>query len=148
MKNEFEFKNQLDDIITAWPQDQSELRKAFISLAAEIEMKPGTTMDLVSRPEISHSIRAKASHARVGRERPLYTMLDVITPRMGPWMLSLCFYEDEITDVQEYGQAVPQGLYGETGYCFDLDVFDQKPVDYLKERIAEAYRAATAASTV
>ncbi|MBW2090517.1 MAG: hypothetical protein JRI34_00135 [Deltaproteobacteria bacterium] len=138
----------LYDIEADWPPDQAELCEALRDLVEEIVRNPGTSLNAVSRPGISHSLRARVSPVRAGRDRPLYMLLDVITPRVGPWSLSVCFYEDEIMDPLEYGQPVPQGLYGETGYCFDLETFDKNLVDYLNERIKEAYQVATGTTNI
>jgi hypothetical protein len=53
--------------------------------------------------------------------------------------LSVCFYDDEIEDPRELGNAIPQGLFQETGYCFDLEEDDPELVEYLRQRVIEAW---------
>jgi len=135
------FQKQLAVLISSWPEDQDGLRHAFQALVEFIQAQPDTGLSLVSREDVSHSVRAEALKPAPGRNRPLYSMLDVVTPRQGPWFLSICFFEDEISDPEELGDAIPGGLYNETGYCFDLDDHDPAQVAYLKERLAEARAA-------
>ena len=70
-------------------------------------------------------------------------MADVIISPSNPWFLSVCFYEDEITDPKELGNPIPQGLYGENGYCFDVDDYDPGLLTYLKDRMIEAHQTAS-----
>jgi hypothetical protein len=56
-----------------------------------------------------------------------------------PRWLSVCFYGDMITDPEEKGDLVPEGLMGEDGYCFDVDENDPEHIDYICRRLDEAY---------
>jgi hypothetical protein len=60
-----------------------------------------------------------------------------------PRWLSVCFYGDLITDPEEYGDLVPEGLMGEDGYCFDLEENDPDLVKYIGKRLDEAYENAS-----
>jgi len=62
----------------------------------------------------------------------------------GVRFLSVCFYADEVDDPAELGNAIPQGLFQETGYCFDVEDYDPEQVEYLLERLSKAYSAASA----
>jgi len=137
-----DFSKQLAALISSWPQDQAGLCQAFQALVEAVLAQPETRLSLVSREGISHSVRVGALNPAAGRERPVYGLVDVVTPRQGPWFLSVCFYEDEISDPEERGEAVPQGLYDETGYCFDVETYDPAQVVYLKARLVEARAAA------
>jgi hypothetical protein len=101
--------------------------------------------NLVSRPGLTYSLRANVNDEGGKRNRPVYCLLDVIISETDPWFLSVCFYEDDITDPQELGDAIPGGLFNETGYCFDLDENDPELVEYIAKRIAEAGVSALAA---
>lgn len=63
-------------------------------------------------------------------------MVDVIedTPR---W-LSVCFYGEMVTDPQDKGDFVPEGLLGEDAVCFDVEQWDEDLVRYIEARIEEA----------
>ena len=52
--------------------------------------------------------------------------------------LSVCFYGEMITDPDEAGDLIPEGLLGEDGYCFDLYEYDPDEVAYLKQRLSQA----------
>jgi hypothetical protein len=43
-----------------------------------------------------------------------------------------------ITDPEEKGDLIPEGLLGEDGYCFDLDAWNEDDLTYLEKRLAEA----------
>jgi hypothetical protein len=137
-----DFQKELAALVAAWPQDQAGLCQAFQALVEALLAQPETRLALVLRPGVSHSVRADIEKPAAGRKRPVYGLVDVVTPRQGPWFLSVCFYEDEISDPEERGEAVPRGLYDETGYCFDVEEYDSAQVAYLEARLTEARAAA------
>ena len=67
-------------------------------------------------------------------------MVDVIedTPR---W-LSVCFYQDLVSDSDGRGDSVPGGLLGENAICFDMEQADDGQLLYLKRRLDEAWMQA------
>jgi hypothetical protein len=67
-------------------------------------------------------------------------MVDVIEDN--PRWLSVCFYGEMISDPEEAGDYVPEGLLGEDAVCFDIEAFDAERLAYVMARIDEAYRAA------
>ena len=60
----------------------------------------------------------------------------------GEAFLSVCFYQEEINDPDELGDAIPGGLFNEDGYCFDLEPDDGDLAGYLSKRISEAHSSA------
>jgi len=133
----------LEKISASWPSAQSGLGRAFEELTGEAQRMSGTKFSLVSREGVSYSFRAALIDPPPARTRPVFFLADVIISPSEPWFLSVCFYEDEITDPKELGNPIPQGLYGETGYCFDVDDYDPGLLTYLKDRLAEACQAAS-----
>jgi len=85
---------------------------------------------------VSYSVRPKHE---LQKKRALYAMVDVIDDDPDNRWLSVCFYGEMITDPEEKGDLIPEGLLGEDGYCFDLDEYDAKDLDYLKLRLTEAH---------
>jgi len=69
----------------------------------------------------------------------LFVMVDIVDDDPENRWLSVCFYGDMITDPNEEGDLVPEGLLGEDGYCFDLCEYDEAAISYLEQRIDEAY---------
>ena len=136
-------QRELDTFLSGWPKDQSALKQAYLDLIESVKSKPLATWSFVSRAGISYSFRGQTSEAKADRERPVFLVMDVIPEQEGPFWLSVCFYEDEITDPDGEGNAIPQGLFQETGYCFDIDDVEAGMVDYLKQRVNEAYLAST-----
>lgn len=131
---EQELKAMLDE----WPAEQPGLKEAFLHLKQRAEGLPGAATDFVARPGITNSLRLVLNPAPQGRTRPLFCMLDVV-PMADEWMLSACFYADEIEDPDELGNLIPDGLLGEDGYCFDLEEGDRELLPYLEKRLAEAH---------
>ena len=67
-------------------------------------------------------------------------MVDVIDDDPDNRWLSVCFYEEAITDPDERGDMVPGGLFGQDGYCFDIYEYEESDLAYLVQRIDEAYQ--------
>jgi hypothetical protein len=135
-------KEILKKLLDQWPAPQRPLRQAFAELTGAATRWPDVAWTIIERPEISYSWRVTVDPAPEGRTRPLFCMIDVIISDTEPWWLSVCFYEDDITDPDEQGDAIPGGLLGETGYCFDLEEFDPELTAYLSERVGEAFLSA------
>lgn len=131
----------LQEILAAWPASEEGLKPLFGALVESMNARPGLRLEIVSREHVSHSVRAMLENPSAGRGQPLLALLDVVTPKAGAWMISLCFFAQDITDPDELGDEVPGGLYGEDGYCFDLDT-ESGELGYLAARLDEAYAAA------
>jgi hypothetical protein len=142
MTSQEDTKQDLRRLLTAWPAGQRPLRQAFAELTGAALRWPDVAWTIVDRPGISWSWRARLEPAPEGRTRPVFFMIDVLVSEHEPWWLSVCFYEDEITDPAGEGNAVPQGLFDETGYCFDVEDFDPEQIGYLSQRVVEAFLAA------
>jgi hypothetical protein len=144
MADKKEVEEKLAGLVSKWPSGQESLKQAFLDLAAEADDGSGVTYDLIARPGVSYSLRAQAPNP--DRGRPVFFLVDVVVSEKDPWFLSVCFYADEVDDPDQLGDAVPQGLFDETGYCFDVEDFDNDLMTYLKARVNEARKAASAAA--
>lgn len=132
---------ELDQLIDTWKDNESQTRKAFVDIVSHLKSLPGTTFDFVARPGISYSFRPR--HDRQ-TDRALFAMVDVIDDNPDERWLSVCFYGDMITDPDEMGDLIPEGLLGDDGYCFDLYAYDPDEVAYLKQRLTQAWESAGA----
>jgi hypothetical protein len=119
----------------SWTDTETRIKEAFLSLQHHLETSDGVTLDFHSRPGVSYSLRAR--HA-AQTERDLFVMVDVIDDDPNERWLSVCFYGDMVTDPDEEGDLIPEGLKGSDGYCFDMDDHDGEKVAYLKARFDEA----------
>jgi hypothetical protein len=126
---------ELDTFLDDWTDDPSGVKKAFLRLKSVLEGLGEATVSFVPRPPASYSLRAEPP-----RGRPVITMVDVATFD-GEKFLSVCFYADTITDPEERGDLIPEGLLSKDGYCFDLDSDDDDAVSYVEARIFEAAAA-------
>ena len=126
-----------ENFIQSWTEDDSpEIRKAFVELCEYLKVLSDSTFEFVERPGVSYSLRPKHQKQK---KRPLYVMVDVIDDTPGERWLSVCFYGEMITDPNEMGDLIPQGLLNEDGYCFDVSEYDPDMIQYLKTRLEEAY---------
>ena len=127
---------ELDDFLAGWraaPGTETENRAAFVALKDHLAAMPGVSLRFVARPGVTYSLRAR-HEAQTRRE--LFVMVDVIED--SPRWLSVCFYQDLVTDPEERGDAVPGGLLGEDAICFDVESATPEAAAYLKARLDEA----------
>ena len=125
--------SEIEAFLEDWHEDPRGVKPLFHRLALELEDK-GAELELVIRTGVTASLRAKLPDQS---QRPLFCLVDVVEDAEGRW-LSVCFYADAVSDPEELGNPVPQGLLGEDGYCFDLEEPDADLENYLHPRINEA----------
>ena len=130
---------QIDRFIDAWTDNDSQTKKAFVELYEHLKTLDSTTFDFNERPNVSYSLRPRHSEQK---QRTLFAMVAVIDDDQSERWLSVCFYGEMITDPDEAGDLIPEGLLGEDGYCFDLYEYDQDEVAYLKQRLTQAHKNA------
>ncbi|MHC1713843.1 MAG: hypothetical protein AB9872_16995 [Solidesulfovibrio sp.] len=126
---------ELEAFIDSWTDAPNGVKNAFLRLKSVLESLNGASVSFIPRPPASYSLRAEPH-----RGRPVITMVDVATLD-GERFLSVCFYADTITDPEERGDLIPEGLLSKDGYCFDLDSGDDDAVSYVEARIFEAAAA-------
>lgn len=107
-----------------------------MEIYAHLKTLPDTTLDFNERPKVSYSLRPRHNSQK---NRSLFAMMDVIDDDPDDRWLSVCFYGEMITDPDEAGDLIPEGLLGEDGYCFDLYSYDKDEVEYLKQRLTQAH---------
>jgi hypothetical protein len=130
--------NEVEKFIQEWPDSPEKNKQIFIRLKNFLKAKTGMIFEFIPRPDVTYSLRAKHKNQT---DKPLFAMVDVIedTPR---W-LSVCFYGELISDPDEAGDYVPEGLLGEDAICFDLEEFDEAAIKYVEARLDEAYTVAS-----
>ncbi|MDD3580277.1 MAG: hypothetical protein PHW74_04540 [Desulfobacca sp.] len=129
---------ELNTFIAEWQETPERNKELFLHFKEYLGQKAGVTLEFIPRPGLTYSLRAV--HA-AQKKRGLFVMVDVIedTPR---W-LSVCFYGEMITDPEEKGAFVPEGLLGEDAVCFDIDEWDDELIRYVKTRLDEAWQSAS-----
>ena len=132
---------EIDAFLETWEETDTRTKQAFMELKEHIMAMEGVTVEFIARPGVSYSLRPKHANQT---ERTLFAMADVIDDDPSARWLSVCFYGDMVTDPDEEGDLIPEGLLGSDGYCFDLDEYDEQDVAYIKERLNDAYKAAKA----
>lgn len=128
---------RIRDFLADWQADQRHVRSFFSRLLDKFA-ELNANLDFVVRKGVSASLRACGRPG--ASSRPLFCLVDVVEDSAGPW-LSVCFYADTVTDPEDLGNLVPEGLLGEDGYCFDIEQPDDRMERYVHERIAEAFAA-------
>jgi hypothetical protein len=128
---------ELEAFISQW--DECDAKNAFQIFRQTLEAVDGVILDFKARPGITYSLRG-AHPAQQGRD--LFVLIDIIDDDPEQRWLSVCFYDDLVTDAEEQGDWVPGGLMGEDARCFNVDEADEDLVAYVVERIREAGAAA------
>ncbi len=127
---------ELDTFIDSWTADSNLMKQAFTRLKCHLFDKDNISFDFIGRPGVSYSLRAKHDNQK---NRELFVMVDVIDDDPNERWLSVCFYGDLLTDPEEKGDLVPEGLAGDDGYCFDLDEWGEGDIAYIEARLDEAF---------
>ena len=128
---------QLESFIENWTETREQNKKAFVRLRDYVASKTGVNLDFITREGLTYSLRA--AHEKQ-KNKPLFVMVDVIED--APRWLSVCFYNEMITDPDENGDFVPDGLLGEDALCFDLEEYDEEGIRYVEARMDEACKSA------
>jgi len=131
--------SSLQEFIDEWTNDTLATKPVFLSFYNTLSSLDDADITFQGRPGITYSLRS--THHRQ-KDRPLFVMIDVIDDDPRERWLSVCFYGDMITDPEEHGDLIPEGLLGSDGHCFDISERDDQLVDYVRQRIHEAYQAA------
>lgn len=134
---------EIEGFLEGWQEGEGTqaMRRWFELFYHELKGMDGVQLSFIARPGVSYSIRPKHQHQT---DRELFAIVDVIDDDPDQRWLSVCFYEDMITDPETLGELIPGGLAGGDGYCFDLFEDDENIASYLQERLREAARSAQA----
>lgn len=133
---------EIKSFIDGWQEDPLNARSAFRAYLDLLSSHDDVSLDFKARPGISYSVRARHA-AQSGRE--LFVLVDVVDDEPESRWLSVCFYADMVSDPEEMGDYVPQGLMGEDAVCFNLDDDDEAMRTYIAARLTEAATAAAGA---
>lgn len=136
------FEEELGIFLDSWTQDPHGNKAVFLRLKDYLAAKPGVQLGFKARPGITYSLRAVHENQK---DKELFVMVDVIDDDPTDRWISVCFYGAMITDPQEKGNFVPQGLLGEDAHCFDIAEPDEKGLAYVEARLDEAYKTASQA---
>jgi hypothetical protein len=126
--------------LETWEHTPSQTKKAFVRLMEYLAAKGDLKFTFRARPGVSYSLRG--THA-LQTSRELFTLVDVIDEDPENRWLSVCFYDDMITDPAEKGELIPFGILEEDGYCFNVEQWDEEYLFYLEARMDEAYENAS-----
>jgi hypothetical protein len=133
-----ETDSELNTFIEEWKETPEKNRETFLHFREYLAGKEGVNLGFIPRPGVTYSLRA--AHA-AQKKRGLFVMVDVIED--DPRWLSVCFYSEMITDPEEKGDFVPEGLLGENAVCFDIEKHDDELIRYIEIRLDEACRSAS-----
>jgi len=130
-----EMMEELELFVDQWEETDTRTKKAFESIMNHLMAMEDVELTFHPRPGVTYSLRPKHKNQT---DRALFAMADVIDDDPGERWLSVCFYGDMISDPEEMGDLIPEGLLGDDGYCFDLYEYDASELAYIKERLDEA----------
>ena len=132
---------EIEAFLDDWKGDVQPMRDWFRSLYQELSSMEGVTLSFVARPGVSYSVRPVHKSQKA---RDKFAIVDVIDDDPQERWLSVCFFEDMITDPDHRGELIPGGLSGSDGYCFDMYESDEEQGRYLLDRLKEAKASAAA----
>ena len=131
---------EMASFLDTWSADPNQTKPCFLKFKKHLEGLDGVNFEFVARSGITYSLRA--AHANQ-KKRGLFAMVDVIDDDPKDRWLSVCFYKELVDDPNEMGDEVPGGLLGEDAKCFALYASNEPLVEYIKERLSVACRAAS-----
>ncbi|MCP3900318.1 MAG: hypothetical protein GY707_11470 [Desulfobacteraceae bacterium] len=134
---------ELNNFISEWEDTESKTKQAFTEILEHLQKTENITLDFNARPGITFSLRPKHNNQK---DRALFAMIDVIDDDPEEKWLSICFYGDMISDPDEMGDIIPDGLLGDDGHCFDMYEYNTEEIEYLKNRLDDAYKSAQKSS--
>ena len=130
-----EFKAYMND----WAEYSQEVKDSFLVLFNILSIRPDVTFDFNIRTGVSASFKSYVKMNDPPDTR-LFSVIDIIDQDPQNIWLSICFYADMISDPDDLGNLIPNGLLDEDGHCFDVFEDDEGLMKYIKSRIDEAYR--------
>jgi hypothetical protein len=134
-----ENERELTHLLAAWEDTPSRTRAAFVRLKDHLAAKDDLELSFIPRPGVTYSLRARHTEQR---HRDLFTMVDVIDDDPQERWLSVCFYGEMISNPEQIGDFVPEGLLGEDALCFDIEAWEEDLMAYVEKRLDEAYHFA------
>lgn len=141
MATEMTAVEEIESFLESWQGDDQPMREWYRKFYQELRLMPGVKFSFVGRPGVSFSFRPVHENQTT---RDKFAIVDVIDDDPEERWLSVCFYEDMITDPNERGELIPGGLGGSDGYCFDMydddETLGNELLDRLKEAAASAAR--------
>jgi hypothetical protein len=129
---------EMSGFLETWENDPHKIKQTFLKVIDKLRTTEGTSLNFISRPGVSYSLRASLKN-RHEKSQSLFALVDIIDDAPDNRWLSICFYEEMVTDPDELGNLVPNGILGEDGYCFDLYRDDPSLASYVERRIEEAH---------
>lgn len=139
MTQEMTAAQQVEAFLASWPGENQPMREWFRQIYERLSMMEGVSLSFVARPGVSYSLRPV--HANQN-DRDKFAIVDIIDDDPNERWLSVCFYEDMITDPNGRGELIPGGLSGSDGYCFDMYDNDEELGRDLMTRLQEAKTSA------
>lgn len=123
-----------------WTDDPNSIKPIFEHFKEILSGCEGANLTFKARPGISYSLRGVCPE----QDRELFVMVDVVDDDPSDRWLSICFYDDQVSDPDDIGDWAPEGLGGLDARCFNIEEKDNKTISYVEDRIREAWDAAHA----
>jgi len=122
--------------LSSWKESGQEMATVYEALYEAAAALPSVSFTFMARPGLTYSLRPVHEQQT---ERAFFAIMDVIDDEPEERWLSICFYGDMVTDPEQRGDLVPNGLGNADGYCFDMYAPDAELAAYLVARIQEAH---------
>ena len=132
-------QQDFENFLSAWTEDPCNAKPVLERFRLLLLSLEGISLVYHCRPGVSYSIRARGT---AQKKRDLFVLVDVVDDDPQNRWLSVCFYADMIKDVDEKGDWVPEGLFGEDANCFNYDEESAEMEAYIAERLKEGAESA------
>ena len=132
-------EQEVERLLQGWHSDPLGGKTAFLEYYQWLAAQTGVRLEWKARPGVSYSLRAVHE---AQQDRPLFALVDVVDDDAAARWLSICFYADMVTDPEERGDFVPQGLLGRDACCLNVDEDDADMRAYVLVRLDEAAASA------
>ena len=132
-------REETDALLASWIVDPNHAREIFRRYRDWLLSLPDVHLTLNARPGVSFSLRATQARQQ---QRPFFCMIDIVDDEPDARWLSVCFFNEMVTDPDERGDVAPGGLLGHDALCLNLEEDDPLLVDYIQQRLAQAHAAA------
>ena len=126
-------------LLESWQADPIAAKPAFLALYDWLAGQADVHLELVARPGVSYSLRARHAGQKA---RPFFAMVDVVDDDPAERWLSVCFFNDMVSDPDELGDFAPGGLFEQDALCLNLDEDNAAMRAYILARLAEAAQKA------
>ena len=109
------YYSQFITYMNDWAEYSREVKDSFLGLFDTLSSRPDVKFDFNIRPGVSASFKSYFKKNDAVNTQ-LFSVIDIIDQDPQNIWLSVCFYADMISDPDDLGNLIPNGLLDEDGH--------------------------------